>query len=155
MAHLPNSNFRRLGLGFGRNRLSLSEILSLVSVSKTDCVLLKIDCEGAEWEGGIEHADLAGIDAFVIEIHGLGNANLASIQRPVIERLWRDFKCLNIHPCNYGGSFPLDGVRVPRVVELSFLSRRIRQDGFNNPLNHPCNPRADELPWINPCVNSP
>lgn len=149
---LPNAVFEKIGLGCGRRRLSLDALLGMVPVSKDDCVLLKIDCEGAEWECGLESADLSGISAIAIELHGLGNPSLSFIHHPVIARLWRDFKCLNIHPCNYAGTFDYAGVSIPRVVELTFLARRIVQKTFNEPSNHPCNPRAPELEWVNPAI---
>jgi hypothetical protein len=146
-ADIANSEFERIGLGSGLTTqlVPLKEILTRSITGPDALVLLKIDCEGGEWDCEFENADLSEIAAIVMEIHDIGNPTLSSIQHGVLSKLFREFNCLNVHPNNFGGTSRLNGIEVPRVLELTFLNKRISQVESNTPDNRPCNPHAPEL----------
>lgn len=149
--HLPksvaNSEFYTLGLGadFTNRFISLREILSMCQITSENVILLKIDCEGGEWDGDIEHADLSVIAAIVIEIHNIGYSLLSGKQWSVLTKLYKEFNCVNAHPNNFGGFFLYDNIKHSRVIELTFLNKNIIQTETNTPINYPCNPLAEEF----------
>ena len=70
-APLANARFRRVGAGYGNHLRPLPDLLREVLGSPAPKVLLKMDCEGAEWDCGLERVDFSPIHTFVIEIHDL------------------------------------------------------------------------------------
>lgn len=150
---IPNSQFFKLGVGLHPHPayISMNNVVRRSKIREGDVTLLKIDCEGGEWDCGFEYADLTRVDAIILEIHGIGDEHMASAQLKVLEKLYDEYRCINIHPNNYGRVALCGGLEVPRVLELTFIRKDIEQTETNTPENYPNNPKAPDLkmPVIN------
>lgn len=107
--------------------------------------VLQMDIEGAEYDVlGYESAEtLAGFSILTIEFHDLNKLfekdflRLVSI---IFEKLFKNFVICHVHPNNCCGLTELDGIAVPRVMEVTFvrhdiLPKVLRQDPVQLP--HP------------------
>lgn len=144
---IPNSQFFKLGAGLYPDPtfLSMNTIVRRSKIKDGDVTLLKVDCEGGEWDSGFEYADLSKVDSIILEIHSIGDERQAPKQLKVLEKLYSEFRCINIHPNNYGGVSWCGGLEVPKVVELTFIRKDIEQSSINIPLNYPNNPNMPDL----------
>jgi hypothetical protein len=152
-----HAGFRFQPLGIGPDMsdaqlITLEEMLRRNQHLNEQNMLLKIDVEGAEWEvfDQMDYGILSKFDQIVIEFHGLEHLSSKSF----LDRCTRVFKKLNfhhvpihIHANNYGGTEVIEGIFVPRVIELSY-ARRDRftfsesEEIFPTVLDQPC--RADQ-----------
>jgi hypothetical protein len=135
----------KVGLGFGYpNTLTLNQILTNHPVEPGDCILLKIDCEGGEWGGRIQEADLTNVAAIMIEMHGLANRHLDYPRGLVMTHLEASFDYVNYHENNYGrfwDEWP-SGEKRPDVIEVTMINKLWRPlcPGVYTDLNYPNDP---------------
>lgn len=98
-------------------------------------LLLQMDIEGAEYDtfAALDPALLARFRIVVMELHFIPSILLRprffSRAAPLIEKLAAQFTCVHLHPNNAAGSKEIDGLVIPRVVEVTFL----RNDRVCNP----------------------
>lgn len=114
-------------------------------------LLLQMDIEGAEY-GVIDNADRSLLRRFrilVIEFHHLDAIGQPFVCRRIGEALGKlrlDFVPVHLHPNNYAGIVNIAGLRVPPLIEATFLRRdrcrstRPRSD-FPHPLDRDNVPR--------------
>ena len=144
----PRFRFHAIGVGHGTSAdsgfRSLEQIVGDIPLDGD--LLLKMDAEGAEWAAlpiahdpvmsrfaqiVIEaHAPLAGTTAD--RLHNLG----------VLSTLRRTHEVVHVHANNYAPVESFDGVRVPNVLEISYVRRtRTSFRASNEPL-----PAAEDVP---------
>lgn len=107
-------------------------------------LLLQMDIEGAEYRNlmAVSDATLRRFRVIVIEVHDLQLLARAQFLRgvfmPAMQRLGQYFQCVHAHANNACGQVHIPGVRVPRVIELTFLRRdRVRPQTPPAALPHP------------------
>ncbi len=150
---------------FGFERKFLSGITFLDShvtlddwvgdLEKDKDLLLKMDIEGSEWAvlSAASSDTLSRFNLMVIEFHGLDRLGFAgpfSIMNEVLGRILERFDIVNAHPNNYRGESIFFGARVPEVLELTFVNKRLKISGANisrqlRAPNLPNNPDANEI----------
>ena len=118
-------------------------------------LLLKMDIEGSEWAvlSSASSDTLERFNLMVIEFHGLDRLGLAgpfSIMNRVLNRILERFDIVNAHPNNYRGESIFFGARVPEVLEITFVNKRLNISGVSvssqlRAPNLPNNPEAKEL----------
>jgi hypothetical protein len=127
-------------------------------------LLLKMDIEGSEWAvlSSASSDTLERFNLMVIEFHGLDRLGLAgpfSIMNRVLNRILERFDIVNAHPNNYRGESIFFGARVPEVLEITFVNKRLNISGVSvssqlRAPNLPNNPEAKELQlddyWFTP-----
>ncbi len=127
-------------------------------------LLLKMDIEGSEWAvlSGASTDTLNRFNLMVIEFHGLDRLGFAgpfSIMKDVLNRILESFDIVNAHPNNYRGESIFFGARVPEVLEITFVNKRLNISGVSvssqlRAPNLPNNPDAEEIQlasyWFNP-----
>ena len=91
-------------------------------------IILKVDIEGSEWElfRRLPSSDLLRCRQIVMEIHwAIVNPYISAPNMPVevLEKLSDTHQLVVAHPNNYGSIVMVDGVRVPQVIELTWLRR--------------------------------
>ena len=109
-------------------------------------LILKMDVEGAEWAtlSAAPSQVLERFSQIVIEAHaplaGSAGDRLHNLQ--VLGRLRSTHQVVHVHANNYAPVESFDGIRVPNVLEISYL-RRIRTSfhASNEPL-----PSAEDVP---------
>lgn len=107
-------------------------------------LLLQMDIEGAEY-GVIDNVDRATLRRFrilVVEFHHLDTIGQPFACRRIGEALAKlrlDFVPVHLHPNNYAGLVRIGGVRVPPLLEVTYL-RKDRCPGAvpsRSPFPHP------------------
>lgn len=91
-------------------------------------LLLQMDIEGAEYDvfANVDPALLARFRIVVVEFHDLHllaqpfvHARMAAVFR----KLHRSFVPVHLHPNNYAGIARIGGMRIPRMMEITYLRR--------------------------------
>lgn len=88
--------------------------------------ILQMDIEGAEYDVlTYESIDLlASFSTIIIEFHGLQklfNRDFLRMFSAIFEKIFTHFSICHVHPNNCCGIAELDGVGVPRVMEITFI----------------------------------
>jgi hypothetical protein len=90
-------------------------------------VIAKIDAEGAEWPAlsSASRQTMSRLAQMVIELHAPmpGDATTGIRNLAILERVARTHAVVHVHANNYGGIGDVDGIRVPDVMELTYLRR--------------------------------
>lgn len=108
-------------------------------------LVLKVDVEGAEYEAFASAGLLACFRQIVVELHGLGVATHAALetQIAVLRRLGAGHALVHAHYNNFERMVRVEGYRVPRVLELTWLRRdpglafELATDPLPGPLDFP------------------
>lgn len=117
--------------------------------------ILQMDIEGAEYESLLATPDelLKRFRTIVVEIHNLdkwGLPQFYSISNALIGKLLQHFVVVHVHPNNYGGMVVVNGVELPRTIEVT-LHRRDRckivtdNNEFPHFLDAPCSPMMPDV----------
>jgi hypothetical protein len=140
---IPGSQLFPIGLGCGPKMLPLNDLIAGTGL------LLKIDCEGGEWNCQFESADLSQVLAVVVELHDLHDRSRYGNYEAVLGHIAKDFVLINLHPNNWGGTFEYGGKILPRVVEASYVRRevyvRMKSDTPLLAANYPNNPDTPDI----------
>ena len=136
---LPNSKFHRTGVGYGDCLHPLPDLLREALRTPARKVLLKMDCEGAEWDCGLERVDFSQIDTLVLEIHDmLRPVNRIRTAR-VLAALSDHFVLVHAAPNNCTPQGTVGDRTLTSCVELTLVNKR-----------HPPPPRCGSLPPMVP-----
>ena len=108
-------------------------------------LLLQIDIEGCEYEVFLSMPDslLHRFRIIVVEFHQLAqlwSKPFFNIASTAFEKILQTHTCVHIHPNNYCGYLDVNGLKIPRVSEFTFLRNdRITDPSFQiffpNPLD--------------------
>lgn len=102
------------------------------SLSETSDLLLQIDIEGYEYETFLSMPDelLKRFRIIVVEfhrLHHLWSAPFFRLASSAFGKILQTHSCVHLHPNNCRGSFYLQGLEIPKVMEFTFL----RNDRFD------------------------
>lgn len=125
-APLPLATFHRTGVGCGPGLVPLSDALD-ECVRDGETVLLKMDCEGAEWACGLEWLNDAGIAAIILEIHGILRDSWLRPGGTVLSSLAERFVLVHAHPNNHTQSARIRSHCLTDCIELTLVNRRIAE----------------------------
>jgi hypothetical protein len=126
----PRFAFRKLG--WARNdsdtTRSLDTIIKENHLDQSSNLILKFDVEDAEWDA-LQSVSVSLLDKFRIivgEFHWLQRI----INPTYFEVMWSTFSKLtsrhvvtHLHPNNHGGVVLMEGIVIPRLLEITFLRR--------------------------------
>jgi hypothetical protein len=85
--------------------------------------LLKIDCEGGEWDCGLDRIRVDGIHTLVLEIHDMLRLRDPSRSAKVLASLADQFVMVHASPNNCEPVGTSMGHRITNCVELTFVNR--------------------------------
>lgn len=130
-AEVPDARFHAVGLGTSDSSIAdfptqpLPGLLRLADVDEQTPVVLKVDCEGAEW-GALRYVDFDRFDQVLIEMHDLDRLTdeaRAVDLLAVACRLALTHVAVHVHGNNERPFVRCDGIWFPEVLEASFVHR--------------------------------
>ena len=157
----PGFQFQKLGWGpkTEGSFINFKDIHTQLMALKPKHALLKFDIEGAEFDAlkvtRTEH--LASFDVICCEIHNLeqlGTRQFFEKVNTCFSKLTANHIPVHLHANNYSNLILVEGIPIPRVLELSFLRkdldyfRGLSADPIPGPLDRPNNPHATDF-----CLN--
>ncbi len=117
-----------LGSRTGDEFITLSDwVEQSLGQEGSECIL-QMDIEGAEYEVlTYESAEfLSKFAVMVIEFHYLQNIfedNFSKMISAIFEKLYKKFSICHVHPNNCCGIAVLEGIEVPRVIEVTLIRK--------------------------------
>lgn len=119
-----------------------------------------MDVEGAEWMALLHMPEslLDQCNQIAIELHdlsGLGKTTMypgVTLEQKikVLYKLSKYFHCWHVHANNYVSMYILDGYKVPDVLEVTFVNKKLHKGGgksstyFPTKYDHPCHVRMKD-----------
>jgi len=120
-------------------------------------LILQMDIEGAEYPVllGMSQQLLARFRIIILELHGLemvGDMSGHAILQALTDKLLAQHTVVHVHPNNFGGTVVVQGIPVPRVLELTLL--RNDRTTFTRDLarNFPDPLDAENAPFLPPLI---
>ena len=157
----PNFIFEKKGWGQSTKGdfLGFDDIFSRLTALSPKRAIFKFDIEGAEYEvfEAINAEHLAFFDVIACEIHDfekLNDPEFFEVVRRTFEKLNAYHIPVHLHANNYQSFVLVEGVPIPKVLEVSFLRKDLDTfTGFSTepipgPLDRPNHPLAPDL-----CMN--
>ncbi|HZE91738.1 MAG TPA: FkbM family methyltransferase [Rhizobacter sp.] len=139
-----HENFRFHKLGWGTRTIgsfiSFDDIHAQMQALNAKHPMLKFDIEGAEYEVlQATNADhLADYEIIACEVHDfdkLGDADFFASVHAAFEKLNQHHVPIHLHANNYQSFVLVEGVPIPKVLEVAFLRKDL--DSFPNLSNEP------------------
>ena len=131
---------------------SLDQIVADIPGSRD--LIAKIDVEGAEWPAlsSVSRRTMRRLAQVTVELHEPMPRRISAGLRNLrtLERIGRTHAVVHVHANNYAGVDSLDGIRIPSVLEVSYL----RKDGlqfapcieeFPTAMDRPNNPEGADI----------
>lgn len=156
-AFVPAAKFFRLGLG-SQHQARMEPLEQLVHRSSSHAdqdLLLKVDVEGAEYEGiGEASQDLLGrFRQIVVELHDLSQLQLPSKRNLVLgmlRKLNESHTSVHVHANNYDEVCLFNAYWFPNAIELTYVRRDLLDnthsvDRIRSECDRPCDPRVSEI----------
>jgi len=106
--------------------ISLSDWIEDSIADDMDNKILQMDIEGGEYDVLISESakTLAQFSSMVIEFHGLQNLfdrYFLQMVSTIFEKIYQNFSICHVHPNNCSPVASLNGIDVPRTIEVSFI----------------------------------
>jgi hypothetical protein len=141
----PNFRFQKKFIGAydSADLLSLDHWVSESGLDESSDLLLQMDIEGAEYESLLAaSSDLVRrFRIIVAEFHYLDqlwDTGFFSLAAPTFRKLLQTHTCVHAHPNNCCGSTTIQGLEIPRMIELTFYRNdRIESSSPAKTFPHP------------------
>ena len=138
---------KHLGITTNSDFITLDDWVTQSLPDSQNDLLLQMDIEGAEYDVLANTSDqlLSRFRIIAIEFHSLGNLwRKPFLERvlPVFNKILQTHSCVHAHPNNCQAPLNLRGLKVPQILELTFLRNdRINDhaafcDTFPHPLDY-------------------
>lgn len=120
-----------------RNKfITLSDWMLQSNVQNDSNLLLQMDIEGGEYDVLIyeDSSTLTSFSVMVIEFHNLQKLfekDFLRMVSSIFAKIYKNFSICHVHPNNCCGIASLDGIDIPRVIEVTFV-RNDLVDGLRN-----------------------
>jgi len=119
-------HFYAEGLGFEEKCKDVIEHYNELKIEGD--IFLKIDIEGGEYDYLLQ-TNIEKIASFTnginLEIHWIDDINNRNKLIQVLDRLSFYFTLCHIHGNNWGGLWQYEGFDIPKVLELSFINKKL------------------------------
>jgi len=138
---LSDSNFqflpKYLGSFTDNKFITLSDWIYETIGSNELGKILQMDIEGGEYDVLIfeDSKTLASFSIIVIEFHSMGNLfqkDFLKMVSAIFEKIYKNFSICHVHPNNGGWISELDGIKVPHVMEITFIRNDYLEECSNN-----------------------
>jgi hypothetical protein len=126
-----------LGNISSENTITLSEWIFQNIGTDNSSKILQMDIEGGEYDVlNYESVDtLASFSVLIIEFNNLDEIFETSFLKmisTIFEKIYRNFKICHVHANNAGGFTEVNGIGVPRVIEITFMRIDLIDRFLNN-----------------------
>lgn len=113
------------------NNKSLNSIL-LENKVQNEKTLLKIDCEGAEYNTipYVNEDLLANVDVLILELHWIADHYFEAIE--LLEQLNKNYTLIHSHGISWCGTLTINEEKIPNVIELTFVNKNIDTNNLGN-----------------------
>lgn len=106
--------------------ITLSDWISQSKINSQSGKILQMDIEGGEYEVLIyeDSKTLSSFSTMIIEFHFLQKIfekDFLKMVSTIFEKIYKNFSICHVHPNNFCGVAELDGIVVPRVLEITFI----------------------------------
>ena len=135
----PNFQFlpKYLGVFTDNEFITLSDWINETSGSSTNGNILQMDIEGSEYDVLIfeDGKTLSSFSTVIIEFHFLQylfKKDFLRMVNCIFEKIYKHFSICHVHPNNCCGVAELDGIKVPRVMEITFIRNDYIEQCSNN-----------------------
>lgn len=127
---LADKNFdfipKFLGAHSRDNFITLSDWISQSNLESATNLLLQMDIAGGEYDVLVyeNSQTLASFSAMVIEFHNLQKLfekDFLKMVSAIFEKIYKNFSICHVHPNNCCDIASLDGIKIPRIVEVTFI----------------------------------
>ena len=116
--------------------ITLSDWIDLSAVDEDSNKILQMDIEGGEYDVLTESSEtLSNFSILIIEFHGLQNmfdTNFLKMISAIFEKIYKNFSICHVHPNTCSGIASLNGIDVPRVIEVTFINKKFIKDCSKN-----------------------
>ena len=129
-APILDNNFeflpKYLGSSTKNQLITLSDWLFETSGFNEAGKILQMDIEGSEYDVLIfeDSKTLAFFSTIIIEFHSLDklfDKSFLRVVSSIFEKIYKNFSICHVHPNNCCGLAELDGIKVPRTMEVTFI----------------------------------
>jgi len=128
---IPGGHFipKFVGPTDGDDRISMASWVEQTDPAPAADLLLQMDIEGDEYStiAAIPERLLKRFRIVIIELHRLpsiiSKEPFFNRAKPAIEKLMAHYEAVHLHANNASGAVEVDGVHIPRVVEVTFLRK--------------------------------
>jgi len=140
--------------------ISLGDWISQSNLRDSSDLILQMDIEDAEWPVllALDTKTLLRFRVIVVELHFLSQMRnrlaFEKLFKPGLDKLFTNYDVVHAHPNNCCGTFTIDGVEYPELVEITFhrKDRGKSRSGFRSiphELDSKCVPTMSDLffPW--------
>ena len=116
---------------------TLSEWISQSDVESDKNGILQMDIEGGEYDVLIyeDAITLSSFSVMIIEFHNLQKMfekDYLKMISAIFEKIYKNFSICHVHPNNCCGIASLDGIDIPRVIEVTFIRNDLVKKFSNN-----------------------
>lgn len=131
-----------LGATVDQDFMTIDDWVNTHSTGERD-LLLQMDIEGYEYEVFLSMSDhlLKRFRIMVVEFHTLNhlwNKPYFAILSRVFKKILQNHDCVHIHPNNVCGQETSEGLKIPQMMEMTFLRRdRVKKSNFATVFPHP------------------
>lgn len=162
--YLSAADFRKLAVAPepGPGRVTIEDWVAEVGRDAEGDLMLQMDIEGAEYESllATSQATLRRFRVVLVELHDVDKISTSELAialfRSLLRHLATSFEVAHTHPNTHTGVQWMDGVPIPRCVELTLLRRDHvrgeprRRASLGHPLDQPNVAGDDEihLPYL-------
>ena len=149
-----------LGTETSEGFISLGDWILQSNLQDSSDLILQMDIEDAEWPVlfALNSKTLLRFRVIVVELHFLSQMRnrlaFEKLFKPGLDKLFANFDVVHSHPNNCCGTFTIDGVEYPELVEITFhrKDRAKSRSGYRNiphELDSKCVPSKGDLtfPW--------
>ena len=146
-APLSDNNFdfmlNFLGAHSSEKFITLSDWLIQKNLQNDSNLILQMDIEGGEYDVLIyeDTSTLASFSAMVVEFHNLHKLferDFLRMVSAIFEKIYKKFSICHVHPNNCCGIHSVDGINIPRVIEVTFIRNDLVAEFANDkPLTLP------------------
>lgn len=117
--------------------ITLSDWMNETIGDTKENIILQMDIEGGEFDVLMfeDSSTLARFSTMTIEFHNLQKMfekDFLKMVSAIFEKIYKNFSICHVHPNNCCGIASLDGIDIPRVIEVTFIRNDLVKGLLNN-----------------------
>tara|TARA_B100000242_G_C43052450_1_gene491828 strand:- start:98 stop:901 length:804 start_codon:yes stop_codon:yes gene_type:complete len=128
-----------IGIHSKNEFITLSDWMNQTLGENKENIILQMDIEGGEFDVLMyeDSSTLSRFSSMIIEFHNLQKMfekDFLKMTSAIFEKIYTNFSICHVHPNNCCGIASLDGIDIPRVLEVTFIRNDLVDGLLNNKL---------------------